>query len=418
MDHGAWIMHYHPPDGTLESKLFGLVIGAIFLFAAGLVCSVAYWQLVTSRWPAVECTILNSRVEMGGAEKPYAFDVMYRYDWNGERHLSRSYKRQDSGTSDLSEVERLVASFPANARRTCFVNPQKPGEATIIRESPWPGFGMAAASLLIAVLFVQVYLFASPRRRGFVDGWKSPQGRIFLVVLGTTMMIFGAGAFVLLFGIPLRKTFEARKWNLTRASVVSSEIHSTWMHSHEVRLPIHWANIVYTYHVNGHDYRSNTYNLTDVPTPWYYGKRRMAHRFPPGSQVNCFVNPSDPFEAVLTTHLSATWWLSLWPLLMSVLGIACAVGALTNRLSSNSSRSGSRQWLIVVLGIPSTITTVILVLTGSDLFQDWKAGTAEWKEFATVGVAAAITLVMVFFLAKVVRRAISLHTATRIWLIR
>src|SRR4051812_37257189 len=125
-------MFIHPPEGSREGKLFGLFFLMFVIGLGSLAIYAAYRIVLSYHWPAVPCAILASTVRENGGEKPYSFQVRYRYSWGGQRFEGGTLRRDFHATSDLAEVERLARAYPANARRTCYVNPARPSEAILV----------------------------------------------------------------------------------------------------------------------------------------------------------------------------------------------------------------------------------------------------------------------------------------------
>jgi hypothetical protein len=393
-------MFYHPADGSRQSKFFGLFFVLLTAGLGGFAAYAAFQTAMSYRWRAVPCVIAASGIKNQMGETPYTFQVVYRYAWQGKAFAGETYQKDFHGTADLGEVERLAAAFPVNAHRVCFVNPAKPTEAILVHDNIlWPilslGFCVLGSSLL-----ARVYLFA--RRPG-----REPIGRV-EVHTGVFLGLMGLTTFLGFFGRPLRQMVVAWHWRPTPAVVLASEIRQKQIHG-EVHFTAYWPDVVFRYRVNGRDHRSNNLNFTDFPTPWYYGKRGIARRYPPGSRVTCYVNPSDPFEAVLTRDPSVTLWLGLWPLTMALLGI---IGAAGRRWSGRIELLTSRFWKTLSLCIATGFSSQILIVTGEDLQRDWQAGLAEWPEFLVVGLMGVVTLCLFYHLARALSRTKSSGTAT------
>jgi hypothetical protein len=210
----------------------------------------------------------------------------------------------------------------------------------------------------------------------------------------------GLATFLGFFGRPLWQMVAAWHWSPTQAVVLASEIRPKQIHG-EVHFTAFWPDVVFRYRVNGRDHRSNNFNFTDFPTPWYYGKRGIARRYPPGSKVTCYVNPSDPFEAVLTRDPAVTLWLGLWPLTMALLGV---VGVAGRKGSRRIESLPSRFWQTLALCIAAGFASQILIVTGDDLQRDRQAGLAEWPEFLVVGLMGVVTLCLFYQLARQLNR--------------
>jgi hypothetical protein len=178
----------------------------------------------------------------------------------------------------------------------------------------------------------------------------------------------------------------------------------------------YWPEVVYRYEVEGITYRSNTINASDVGSPWYYGARGIVRRYPPGTVTTCYVNPSDPSEAVLVRALSVTQWFGVWPVVLIVMGSLGVVASITGRKIS----LGTPQfWLAPSLGAATTSALTVLWITGADLLRDCREGLADGLEWAGVVIAGmcatGFMLLWILLAAKDRARAECASTPSGVW---
>jgi hypothetical protein len=204
-------------------------------------------------------------------------------------------------------------------------------------------------------------------------------------------LLVGLTGYVGFFGWPLWGGLRTLGWRATPCEVVSSRVRSEF-HGGLVSFTSYWPGVVYRYHVNGVTYRANAVNRTDVGSPWSYGPRRVARRYPPGSRATCFVDPADPSEAVLTRSVSGSQWFGAWPVIMAALGAAGVYQSIAGR----GVRVGTpRLWGTLALWAATTCAVDVLWVTGTVLYADCRDGLAEWPEFAAVGVAGTLAALLV-----------------------
>jgi hypothetical protein len=142
----------------IAGSLYLIVIG----FALAAVGCVFTWLLGSSylraqemdQWVATECLILESEVrqqQLGPAVPiEYRFGILYGYEFEGERFSAETYDIRGNATvKERSKVADLVARFPAGSSRTCWVNPQKPDQAVLKKDSKAAGY-----SIWFPLLFV------------------------------------------------------------------------------------------------------------------------------------------------------------------------------------------------------------------------------------------------------------------------
>jgi hypothetical protein len=344
----------------------------------GLACWTGYtsarWAMVRG-WPAVPCLILSSRVDQNWRNDRYVVHVTYRYLWEGREYVGRMLRQDYSGSWDLAAADRLMRSFPAGAARVCYVNPRSASEAVLEREQLIAPIGAAALMLLFGA--VSIVLFVSP---GLLWHAAGP----FLIVLGT----FG---FISWFCIPLSQGLSSRGWQPRPCIVLAGEVRSRYQASWPVSYTVYWPDIVFRYEVDGVTYRSNLYQATYLGTAWFYGPRRIVRSFPPGLRTTCFVNPTDPNEAVLDIGFSGTLWfgLALLPVALIATVDTCR-SVLRGKLRLGS--PGLWGWL--ALGTVAAFSLLIFQAMGTDLVHDHYAGRADWPEYAGVAVAGSVTILV------------------------
>jgi hypothetical protein len=134
----------------------------------------------------------------------------------------------------------------------------------------------------------------------------------------------GLGAAYFLAFQPLAGMVRSRDWVQTPCQIVSSEFKRQNQSSQ--------VKIVYAYAVDGKEYESDQYCFmaisSNTATRW---KRRVVANHPPGKQTVCFVNPSDPMEAVIERGWVPDMWWMLFPipfLCVGAVSVMVATGAI------------------------------------------------------------------------------------------
>ncbi|HKS35601.1 MAG TPA: DUF3592 domain-containing protein, partial [Verrucomicrobiae bacterium] len=141
-------------------------------------------------------------------------------------------------------------------------------------------------------------------------------GTKFLACFFAIFLIVGLGAFYGLFVRPIAKIIDARGWTETPCVVVSSELRS---HRGDDSTT-YSVDILYSYAVNGKEYKSNRYHFMGSSSSGYRGKVAIASRHPPGARALCYVNPRDPTDAVLQRGFTNDLWFGLIPLVFVLVG--------------------------------------------------------------------------------------------------
>ena len=128
---------------ALSGGVFTWLLGSSFSRARGM-----------DGWQEQECFILESEIRERriGPEVPtdYRFGVLYGYDFDGEAYSAEDYDlRGNAWVKEPSRIQFLVMKFPRGSQQTCWVNPNKPEQAVLKRETKAPGY-----SIWFPILFV------------------------------------------------------------------------------------------------------------------------------------------------------------------------------------------------------------------------------------------------------------------------
>jgi len=132
----------NPNKVRIKDRIGIFVFGLIF-FSVG--CA-AFWFLgvkpfmirqAAQSWPAVEAVVTHSGVKTNHDSdgNTYAFEVLYRYSYEGKQYESDKYKPSEVATSDYSGAARLKDRYRKGSNVTAYVNPDDPYYAIMNRET-------------------------------------------------------------------------------------------------------------------------------------------------------------------------------------------------------------------------------------------------------------------------------------------
>lgn len=137
-----------------------IVFGSIF--AVGILYFVFLFLLPSAEmlsslfWREVPCTVVSSRVmprPSGDDNLPaLAPDVLFEYAWDGQRYRSNRFDVMEMPSSDREEVQAIVDQYPAGQDTSCYLDPDRPGEAVLTRTF-YPGVLLHALFALPFILF-------------------------------------------------------------------------------------------------------------------------------------------------------------------------------------------------------------------------------------------------------------------------
>jgi len=317
------------PAGIV-GKIFGSLFCLVFfcagaLFLAFIVRDVGR-TLEGHRWPTVECRIVESVVDErhSSPEKPYAFRVRYEYVWQGRTYSSDNPGSQSTRFSTYNAAAGLAERYKPGTQTLCHVNPSAPGEAILQRGSYW-----IAAAAILPLIFMGIGaggLYFIWARQQPVNLEPQPistraapaRGWLFLFGFFAIFLFVGAVAFYFLAVRTVSRVVAARDWTPTPCVVVSSRVQS---HRGDDSTT-YSVDILYAYEFNGREFKSSAYGFMGGSSSGQDGKREIVRAHPPGRKTICYVNPSDPTDAVLQRGFTPMMLLGLIPLVFLFAGAA------------------------------------------------------------------------------------------------
>ncbi len=347
-------------SNPIAAILFGAVFALFGIVFAIFGFSVLRTEAAHASWAATPCEILHFEIRHDrNRSDPFSADVAFRYLVpegaleSDKLHPSSSHYKE---VRDLYEVKASVLGWqpgqpppPFPIDGICYVNPQIPEEAYLIRKphswvaaALFPLFGLTFASIGIGIMWSG---FAS-RRKGKPVTTATPDGEMppkFLIPFFLLFALVGAGTFAFLF-LPMAKNWMAAKsWDEVPAEVVWSALRT---HSGSDSTT-YSADILYRYQFEGHDYLSNTRSLMSSSSSNRSAHARRVEEHPPGTPITSFVNPERPWQAVVDPSIGAAALFALIPLAFFGVGLGGLVYTLRRKGSgataglTGSTRSGS-----------------------------------------------------------------------------
>jgi hypothetical protein len=109
---------------------------------------------------------------------------------------------------------------------------------------------------------------------------------------------------------------DASGWDETPCTVLSSRVRA---HTGDDSTT-YSVDILYAYTVDGKGYKSSGYGFLGGSSSGYRGKADVVERHRPGTRTVCYVNPDDPWDAVLVRGFTAGFLFGLIPLVFAAIG--------------------------------------------------------------------------------------------------
>ena len=173
-----------PGNGTILAIIFF----GIFVVVGGLLTYFftvrPYLRVQTARtWPATPCVVVASRVQShaGDDSTTYSVDILYRYQVAGREYRSNRYNFLGGSSSGYDSKAAIVAQHPPGKRTTCYVNPNDPTDAVLVRHfttGMW--LGLLPLVFLAAGLFGVVHFARGGARPQPVVPAAGPAGPVTL----------------------------------------------------------------------------------------------------------------------------------------------------------------------------------------------------------------------------------------------
>lgn len=155
-----------------------VVFGTIFLIAglAFLFGTLIYPIIRTQSsgdWQKTPCTITHSKVDVSSDSDgtSYRPKVEFEYTIDGKAFLGDSYDFT-ALNRPKKRCQEIVSSYPPDMQTTCFVNPDDPGDAVIVRshDFSWLGTIMSLVIAAIGLGIVLLALFYNPKPSKSISG--------------------------------------------------------------------------------------------------------------------------------------------------------------------------------------------------------------------------------------------------------
>lgn len=323
--------------------LFGVMGLALLVPIGGAVVQ----TVRTYFWKATPCIVVESRRVEAGPEASSGsedFKLSYRYVVDGRQRTSSRFSSGMQESLSGRKLEQLLWRYPVGAEAKCYVNPKDPNDSVFQR-----------GSLLVFLLLLFPLIFIAVGVGGVIATWR-PQLFTRRLKPDSTKRGFGTGAAILFFGVftlvgagffyfvtvrPLLTYLAARSWPEVPCEIVSSSVGShtstSGSGSNRSTSTTYSVDIVYRYQIGGREYRSDRYEVMGGSSSGRKGKEAAVARYPSGSKTLCYVNPSDPTDALLHRGLSWFMLIGLLPLLFLLIGLGGFFGLIRSALKDRGS---------------------------------------------------------------------------------
>ncbi len=131
------------PPLNIAGRLWKIAI-ALVLISVGTVFVQYLWgsyqrASLMNHWVETPCAIQTSEADDSTLNQrgnpKYIVDITYRYEFDGQPYVGDKLKRLPVEASDPRKVKQKLKEFPAGRETVCYVNPDDPHFAVLIKDS-------------------------------------------------------------------------------------------------------------------------------------------------------------------------------------------------------------------------------------------------------------------------------------------
>ncbi len=133
---------------------------------------------------------------------------------------------------------------------------------------------------------------------------------------------------------PFLRVLDAKTWPEVPATVVESHVDS----SSDSDGTTYRAIVTYHYLYEGRELESTRYDFSTAYSSGYEGKAEIVAQYPAGARTVCYVDPTDPTEAVLSRTFSPMYLIGLFGLLFAgpgLLGLVWVLNGMGKKKPAN-----------------------------------------------------------------------------------
>jgi hypothetical protein len=283
------------------------------LFFAVMVVREVIAAAATYTWQSVPCQIVESDVRETSDRSPWFAYLHYTWSTGESLRSSRTF-------GAYREAVLFTRRWPAGSRATCYLDPRDPAGALLERKGTNVAFLLFLPLPLLFVFigaagFYSVVFRVQPQPRVWHPA-NPIAGRRFAAGL---LLVVGSVLFMAFLLGPVRHAIAARSWRAQECKILRSEVrrYATTKGSDGYA-----PEILYSYAVDDHEHRSDTYNFFEYSASGWASARRITNGYRRGSTVTCYVNPADSDDATLDRDPSLGWLIGLLPFALLAGGLA------------------------------------------------------------------------------------------------
>jgi Protein of unknown function (DUF3592) len=291
-----------PTSQGILPKLFTSFIFLAFLIGGSFleykIASDFSETLATHFWTATDCTIDTAGID---EKPPYKFNVGYSYTYNGQNYSSNVLSNNYNGSTDYYDVQTLFDRYIPGSQAICRVDPRVPNRAVLQTRSLWTGFSILFPLIFIVIGGGLLYLTWRPAHP---QTQPRPPVNLKHPMLAAGIfcaLFFAVGVTIQAFFIPtVLRGRAAQTWPAEPCIISHARIASHTSNGNHGSHTTYSVEVLYHYRHDGKRYGSSRYAISNSSSSDYSSARQQADELARQRNTECYVNPLDPADAVLS----------------------------------------------------------------------------------------------------------------------
>ncbi len=331
-------------------------IGGAFVLAgmAALVwigLQLAVPMLRVRAWEAVPCRVLRAEVERGmvniGGRPQFTVRAELEWSHQGTRHTGG---KLDSETGfhtheSVNDMEELCYRLRQQPEQTCYVNPDNPGEAILRQPAWWPVFVFTGLAALF--VFLGIFVLRSSRRAQNAAAGADARRTGLAVPLVIGLGCLAGAAAIWWWAIRAAPDWKAvgARMREVPATVVGGMIKED-RGSGRSRTVTWRPVITFSYEWDGRTWHSEWYNFNrNTSSSSDRGAAvQVLERYPLNSKPAAWVDPEQPWVAVLEKSGAGFQWAWIPLAVLALLGALLVFAAMRMAGRRRSRPSSPPGW--------------------------------------------------------------------------
>ncbi|MFK7910885.1 MAG: DUF3592 domain-containing protein [Akkermansiaceae bacterium] len=329
--------------------IFGIVWTAFSSIFAVIGIKMCYDAYNRSGWPETACELTHFEILANpNNDPPFQPKAKYTYQWEGVTHAGDRVWAQREGEDDYEDLAGLIEQYRNGELTTCRVNPDSPAESVLIAaaDDAWGGivfalFGVGFMSIGAGMVYVSRL---QKKKENAALSSKKKDEKTSPAILIPFFSIFALAGFGILFFVVVPqwiKYSDAKRWVETPAKVNWSRVQS---HT-DSDGTTYSVDIFYSYEFEGKEYNSNTLGLMSGSSSGRDSKQEKVNAHPPGKEITCYVNPDNPWQALLDRDLGWAALFALFPLPFIGVGVGGLWWMLRKRAKARRASSSKNPYI-------------------------------------------------------------------------